>query len=224
MSRFVDQSEINSVLWKACDTFRSTINASEYKNYLLVMLFVKYISDAWQEHYDALKSEYGADEERILRRLERDRFVLPAGSSFNELHKQRNADNIGDIINMALTAIEENNKGKLTGVFHNIDFNSEGHLGQTRERNRKLKLLIEDFANPVLDLRPSRIGNLDIIGNAYEYLIANFASGAGKKAGEFYTPPEVSELEGLRGQLQRVKTQKKGLMQHLLTGKTRVKI
>jgi type I restriction enzyme M protein len=145
------------------------------------MLFVKYISDAWQEHYDALRSEYG-DEERILRRVERDRFVLPTGSSFYELHKQRNADNIGEIIDTALTAIEENNKGKLTGVFRNISFNSEGQLGQTRERNRKLKLLLEDFANPVLDLRPSRIGNLDIIGNAYEYLIANFASGAGKKA------------------------------------------
>ncbi len=194
MSLFVDQSEINGVLWKACDTFRGTIDASEYKNYLLVMLFVKYISDAWQEHYDALHAEYGDDENRILRRLERDRFVLPKGSSFKDLYKQRNADNIGEVINTALTAIEENNKGKLAGVFRNIDFNSESHLGQTRERNRKLKLLLEDFANPVLDLRPSRIGNLDIIGNAYEYLIANFASGAGKKAGEFYTPAEVSEL------------------------------
>lgn len=67
-------------------------------------------------------------------------------------------------------------------------------MGQTRERNTRLKMLLEDFANPKLDLRPSRIGNLDIIGNAYEYLIAKFAAGAGKKAGEFYTPGEVSEL------------------------------
>src|SRR5690606_11350445 len=79
-------------------------------------------------------------------------------------------------------------------VFGNIDFNSEANLGQTRERNTRLKMLLEDFANPKLDLRPSRIGNQDVIGNAYEYLIANFAAGAGKKAGEFYTPAEVSEL------------------------------
>jgi type I restriction enzyme M protein len=194
MNQFVDQTEINNVLWKACDTFRGTIDASEYKNYLLVMLFVKYISDAYSEHFEQLQSEYAGDTERIKRRLERDRFVLPDNSSFTALYKQRNNDDIGQIINMALTAIEENNKNKLTGVFRNIDFNSESHLGQTRERNRKLKLLLEDFNNPILDLRPSRIGNQDIIGNAYEYLIANFASGAGKKAGEFYTPAEVSEL------------------------------
>ena len=102
MSLFVDQSEINSVLWKACDTFRGTIDASEYKNYLLVMLFVKYISDAWQEHYDALRNEFGDDEERILRRLERDRFVLPSGSSFNELYKQPlTADELGKIERIA---------------------------------------------------------------------------------------------------------------------------
>lgn len=190
----INQSEINAVLWKACDTFRGTIDASEYKNYLLVMLFVKYISDAWDEHFENLREQYQNDEDRMRRRLERDRFVLPKGSSFKDLYKQRNADNIGEVINTALTAIEDNNKGKLAGVFRNIDFNSESHLGQTRERNRKLKLLLEDFSNAMLDLSPSRIGNLDIIGNAYEYLIANFASGAGKKAGEFYTPAEVSEL------------------------------
>jgi len=76
-------------------------------------------------------------------------------------------------------------------VFRNISFNSEAALGQTRERNFRLKLLLEDFNNPKLDLRPSRIGNLDVIGNAYEYLISRFAAGAGKKekAGEFYMPP-----------------------------------
>lgn len=82
----------------------------------------------------------------------------------------------------------------MEGVFRNIDFNSESNLGQTKDRNRRLKNLIEDFANPKLDLRPSRIGNLDIIGNTYEYLINRFASDSGKKGGEFYTPPEVSEL------------------------------
>lgn len=190
----VRQEEINAILWRACDTFRGTIDASEYKNYLLVMLFLKYISDVWAEHYAELKERYGDDDERIRRRLERERFFLPKGTSYYDLYEHRNETNLGELINKALEKIEDANKAKLQGVFRNIDFNSEANLGQTRERNTRLKMLLEDFANPKLDLRPSRIGNQDIIGNAYEYLIANFAAGAGKKAGEFYTPAEVSEL------------------------------
>ena len=98
------------------------------------------------------------------------------------------------MINIALEKIEDANKAKLENVFRNIDFNSEPHLGQTRERNRRLVSLLDDFANPRLDLRPSRIGNQDVIGNTYEYLISRFASDAGKKGGEFYTPPEVATL------------------------------
>ncbi|MCD0164938.1 type I restriction-modification system subunit M [Deinococcus sp. 12RED42] len=194
MTQHTEQAEINGILWAACDTFRGTVDPSEYKNYLLTMLFVKYISDVWQDHYDTLKAEYGDDEERIRRRLERERFVMPTGSLFKELYAQRTADNIGEIIDQALLAIEDANKAKLAGVFRNISFNSESALGQTKQRNVRLKHLLEDFNNPKLDLRPSRIGNKDIIGNAYEYLISRFAAGAGKKAGEFYTPPEVSEL------------------------------
>jgi type I restriction enzyme M protein len=190
----VSQDEINNILWQACDTFRGTIDASEYKNYLLVMLFVKYVSDAWAERYADLERQYGDDRARILRRLARERFVLPEGCRFVDLYEQRNATNLGEVINTALEQIEEANKGKLTGVFRNIDFNSESNLGQTKERNVRLKMLLQDFANDKLDLRPSRIGNLDVIGNAYEYLIGRFAAGAGKKAGEFYTPAEVSML------------------------------
>lgn len=130
----------------------------------------------------------------ILRRMQRERFVLPPGCSFQNLYDQRNEANIGEIINIALEHIEETNKQKLAGVFRNIDFNSEANLGQTKDRNTRLKHLLEDFNDTRLDLRPSRVGNLDVIGNAYEYLIAKFAAGAGKKAGEFYTPAEVSEL------------------------------
>jgi len=120
--------------------------------------------------------------------------LSPQGCDFQTLYEQRNADNLGEIINIALEAIEEANKEKLEGVFRNIDFNSEAALGRTRQRNERLRNLLNDFADRRLDLRPSRVGNMDVIGNAYEYLIGKFAAGAGKKAGEFYTPPEVSIL------------------------------
>jgi type I restriction enzyme M protein len=188
------QSEINGILWKACDTFRGAVDPSEYKNYILVMLFVKYVSDVWQDHYEAVKKEYGKNEERILRRLKRERFVLPPSCTFQAIYEKRNAANLGEVINEALDAVEEANKEKLEGVFRNIDFNSESSLGQTRERNTRLKSLLEDFNDSRLNLRPSRVGSLDVIGDAYEYLIGKFAAGAGKKAGEFYTPPEVSQL------------------------------
>lgn len=198
-SATVSQAEINGILWKACDTFRGAVDPSEYKNYILVMLFVKYISDVWQDHYAKLVEEYGdpkskTAQERIERRLKRERFVLPAHCTFDSLYEQRNAANIGEVINTVLDEIEDSNKEKLEGVFRNIDFNSEASLGQTKERNNRLKSLLEDFSDPRLDLRPSRVGNMDVIGNAYEYLIGRFAAGAGKKAGEFYTPPEVSQL------------------------------
>ncbi|MCB0037422.1 MAG: SAM-dependent DNA methyltransferase, partial [Anaerolineales bacterium] len=190
----INQDEINSILWRACDTFRGTVDPAEYKNYILVMLFVKYISDVWADKRQAYHQQFNGDEERINRRLSREKFTLPDGCDFDTLYSQRNENDLGEIINIALDKIEDANKEKLEGVFRNIDFNSEAALGRTKQRNERLKNLLDDFNDPRLDMRPSRIGNLDVIGNAYEYLIGKFAAGAGKKAGEFYTPPEVSEL------------------------------
>jgi len=190
----IDPAEINAILWKACDTFRGAIDPSEYKNYILVMLFLKYISDVWREHYADLQAKYGDDDRRIRRQLQYERFVLPEGADYYALYDQRNAPNLGELINVALEAIEDANKEKLDGVFRNIDFNSEAALGRTAQRNERLKHLLQDFHDPRLDLRPSRVGDLDIIGDAYEYLIERFASDAGKKAGEFYTPAGVSLL------------------------------
>ncbi len=194
MNGQISQDEINAILWRACDTFRGTVDPAEYKNYILVMLFVKYISDVWADHYEAYRGQFGDDEARIRRRMGFEKFKLPEGADFPSLHEQRNAANLGEIINIALEAIENANKEKLEGVFRNIDFNSEAALGRTKQRNERLQHLLNDFADPRLDLRPSRIGNRDIIGDAYEFLIGKFAAGAGKKAGEFYTPPEVSTL------------------------------
>jgi type I restriction enzyme M protein len=190
----INQDEINSILWSACDTFRGTVDPAEYKNYILVMLFVKYISDVWRDHYEQLVERYDGDQDRARHMMRYEKFVLPEGCDFQSLHEQRNATNLGEVINIALEDIEDANKEKLEGVFRNIDYNSEAALGRTRQRNERLKNLLSDFANPRLDLRPSRVGDMDVIGDAYEYLIGRFAAGAGKKAGEFYTPPEVSTL------------------------------
>ncbi len=193
MDAKINQSQINAAAWAACDTFRGVVDPSQYKDYILVILFLKYISDVWRDHYENYSKQYGDDEERIRRKLDRERFVLPKGASFYDLYANREADDLGDLINKALDAVETHNKAKLEGVFRNIDFNSESNLGRTKDRNRRLKLLLEDFAKPELDMRPSRVSE-DVIGNTYIYLIEKFASDAGKKAGEFYTPYAVSTL------------------------------
>ena len=193
MSDKVTQQEINQTAWAACDTFRGVVDAGQYKDYILVMLFLKYISDLWNDHFETYKKQFKEDEVRVRRRMERERFVLPKGASFYDLYEKRNEANIGELINIALEKIEDANRAKLEGVFRNIDFNSESNLGRTKDRNRRLKNMLEDFNKPALDLRPSRVTE-DIIGECYIYLISRFASDAGKKAGEFYTPAAVSKL------------------------------
>jgi type I restriction enzyme M protein len=193
-SEKLKQDEINNLLWRACDTFRGTVDPSQYKDYLLVMLFLKYMSDVWADRRDEYILKYGGDETRVERALSRERFVMPPECEFSWLYQRRDATNIGELINVALERIEDANRSKLENVFRNVDFNSTSNLGETKDRNRRLRNLLDDFANPKLDMRPSRVGHMDVIGNAYEYLIGKFASGAGKKGGEFYTPPEVSVL------------------------------
>ena len=208
MTDKISQSEINATAWAACDTFRGVVDPAQYKDYILVMLFLKYISDVWKDHYEEYRKQYGNDEGRIRRKLERERFLLPivelkdseSGevidrflADYYSLYERRDKTNIGELINITLDHIEESNKAKLEGVFRNIDFNSEANLGKTKDRNRRLKHLLEDFANSKLDMSPSRVSE-DVIGNTYIYLIERFASDAGKKAGEFYTPYQVSKL------------------------------
>lgn len=194
MSQKITQEEINKILWDACDTFRGVVDAGEYKNYILTMLFIKYLSDTYEEKYEAYSKQFDGNETRIKRALEKESFVLPEGCHFNDIYKQKEEKNIGEIIDIALEKIENANKEKLENVFRNVSFNSEANLGKTQSRNARLKHLLDDFNNPKLNMRKSNIGDMDVIGSAYEFLIANFAAGAGKKAGEFYTPSEVSQL------------------------------
>ncbi|RUL63141.1 type I restriction-modification system subunit M [Dyella dinghuensis] len=189
----ISQDTINGAIWSACDTFRGTVDPSIYKDYVLTMLFLKYVSDVWQDHYDDYKKQYGDHPELIEDMLKNERFVLPPKANFYALYEARHQPGNGERIDKALHAIEDANLGKLRDVFQDISFNSN-KLGDEQQKNDILRHLLEDFAKPELNLRPSRIGQLDIIGNAYEFLIKNFASTSGKKAGEFYTPPEVSSL------------------------------
>lgn len=197
MNPSISQDTINKALWAACDTFRGTINAGNYQDFLLTMLFVKYISDVWQDHYDAYQKEYGNEPELITEMMKNERFVLPPEASFYALYERRYEPGNGERIDQALHAIEEANGNKLKdagkSVFQDISFNTD-RLGDEKQKNDILRHLLEDFAKPDLNLRPSNVGNLDVIGNAYEFLIKNFAASGGQKAGEFYTPPEVSDL------------------------------
>lgn len=121
-------------------------------------------------------------------------YKISKDASFEYLLKNKEAPNIGEIINTALRKIEKDNPQKFDGIFNNIDFNDSNKFGETKTRNAILKHLLEDFSDSELDLSPSALQNNDVMGDAYEYLISNFASDAGKKGGEFFTPPEVSTL------------------------------
>ena len=184
------------------------------------MLFLKYISDVWHDHYEEYQKQHGNDDARIRRKLERERFVLPVVkltekndetgeemvldeflATYYSLYERRSAANIGELINIVLDHIEESNKSKLEGVFRNIDFNSEANLGRTKDRNKRLKTLLEDFNKPQLSMKPSLVSE-DVIGNTYIYLIERFASDSGKKAGEFFTPAEGNRTGGQAGRPQ----------------------
>ncbi|RMG85922.1 MAG: type I restriction-modification system subunit M [Bacteroidetes bacterium] len=192
------KEDIFKVVWRACDTFRGVIDPAQYKDYVLTMLFIKYVSDVWKDKMAHYLEKYDGDKERAEWAMRRERFVVPPHSRFDYLYEHRNEANIGELINQGLEALEEENPGKLSGedgsgVFRNIDFNTS-NLGDVKDKNTRLKNLLIDFSDDKLDLRPSRLDGSDIIGDAYEFLISHFASDAGKKAGEFYTPKEVSTL------------------------------
>lgn len=194
----ITQKDINNIVWKACDTFRGVIDPSQYKDYILTMLFIKYVSDVHKEKFNQYLKKYDGSVERAERAMKHERFVVPESSSFTYLYEYRAENNIGDLINIGLADLQEANREKLggedgSGIFRNIDFNSS-NLGDVKDKNVRLRNLLIDFSDEKLDLTSEHLAGGDVIGDAYEFLIAHFASDAGKKAGEFYTPGQVSTL------------------------------
>lgn len=190
------KKDIENALMRGADSLRDTIDAANYKDYVLPLMFVKYLSDTYAEKVEELEREYeGIRLERQKRYLP---FTVAQDCSFTTLYEQRYSDNIGQIINTAMRQIENDNNQQLAGVLNTTDYNSENALGTREHKNAILRELLEDLYP--LDLRPSKIevkdGEVpaDVIGDAYEYMIGQFASMAGKKAGSFYTPAAVSEI------------------------------
>lgn len=198
MTNQITQKEINQIIWKACDTFRGIIDPSQYKDYILTMLFIKYVSDVYKDKYEEYLEKYNWDKERTEYAMKHERFIVPEVSQFDYLFEHRNDSKIWELINIALTEFEDANREKLSSedwasIFRNIDFNSS-NLWDQKEKNTRLKNLLIDFSDDKLNLWPKHLAWNDVIWDAYEFLIANFASDAGKKAWEFFTPSEVSTL------------------------------
>ena len=168
----IKKSQLYSTLWESCNALRGGMDASQYKDYVLVVLFLKYISDRQKAGY--------IDE-------------IPEDCTFDYVVKHlKNQNDIGDQLNKKLERIaKEFNMGN---VFVNADFANEDKLGKGKELVETVSSLIEIFENPNLDFTTNRAGNDDLIGDAYEYLMRNFATQSGKSKGQFYTPAEVSRL------------------------------
>lgn len=182
------QEDLNKILWQAADSSRIQVDAGVYKDYVLAMLFFKYLSDLSKKKRNEYKERFGNDEKRTEEKMKLDRFYLPPKSSFDYIYSILEQDNLGEEINKALHRIEDANKEKLDGVF-SVDFNSESTLGKLTERNKMLRHLVQDFAK--MDLSDVKD---DIIGNSYMYMIERFGADAGKKAGEFFTVRNVAQL------------------------------
>jgi len=173
--------ELESHLWGAANILRGKIDSSDYKHYIFGLLFYKRICDVWEEEYEARLAEYG-DEEMALDPDEH-RFTIPKKHFWKDVRKK--STNIGEHLNRAFHAIEDANL-RLRGVFQDVDFNNK-----ERFPDAVLERLLQHFDR--YRLRNADV-EADMLGNAYEYLIAQFADDAGKKGGEFYTPKQVVKL------------------------------
>lgn len=171
-------------LWSAADILRGSIDSGDYKNFIFGLLFLKRLSDRFDEECDALVAAGDDPEDR-----DNHQFFVPRRARWPEI--QRIATNIGEALNKACSALEAAN-GSLEGVLAGIDFNDERKLGDARNRDVVLGRLVQHFSK--VALKNANLSEPDMLGRAYEYLIEKFADDAGKKGGEFYTPKKVVEL------------------------------
>ena len=193
-NKTITQDHLNIVLWAAADSSRTSVDAAVYKDYVLTMLFFKYLSDLAKQQYEKYKQRFGSDEKRIKEKMKQDRFYLPPGASFDDVYAKLEQDNIGEVLNTAFQKIEDHNRSKLEGIF-SADFNEEAVLGKLEQRNSMLRHLLHDFHK--IDL--AQIDE-EVIGNAYMYMIERFGADAGKKAGEFFTVKSVARLVAMLAQ------------------------
>src|SRR5215510_13423649 len=167
----VKKSELYSSLWKSCDKLRGGMDASQYKDYILTLLFVKYVSDKAK-----------ADKTSLI--------DVPAGGSFDDMVVLKGDKEIGGKINKIIAKLADAND--LQKVIDQADFNDEEKLGKGKEMQDRLTRLVSIFAD--LDFRGSRAEGDDLLGDAYEYLMRNVATESGMSKGQFYTPAEVSRI------------------------------
>ena len=169
------KSELYASLWKSCDELRGGMDASQYKDYVLVLLFVKYVSDKYANDPDAL-------------------IEVPPGGRFADMVAAKGDKEIGDRINKIVARLADAND-QLKGAITVADFNDESKLGQAKEMVDRLSKLVAIFEG--LDFGGNRAEGDDLLGDAYEYLMRHFATESGKSKGQFYTPAEVSRLMSL---------------------------
>ena len=167
----IKKTELYSSLWASCDELRGGMDASQYKDYVLTFLFMKYVSDRYKG------DPYGM-------------IVIPQGASFDDMKALKGDKEIGDKMNKIISALAEEND--LKGVIDVADFNDEDKLGKGKEMIDRLSKLIGIFEG--LDLSANRADGDDLLGDAYEYLMRHFATESGKSKGQFYTPSEVSRI------------------------------
>jgi len=169
----VKKSELYSLLWEACNKLRGGVEPARYKDYVLVLLFFKYVSDRY-------KGERRAD------------FTVNQGASFDELIEAKYTPNVAETVDKILQKFLEDNH--LSGALPDVNFNNLDELGTGKELVDKVSGLIAIFENPAIDFKSNRASGDDIIGDAYEYFMMKFAQESGKSKGQFYTPSEVSRI------------------------------
>ncbi|MDB5033127.1 MAG: type restriction-modification system, subunit [Chlorobi bacterium] len=191
-----NQQLMNDILWKVIETSRNVWEPFKYKDYILAILFLKYLNDAWKEQCQMRQLGSGDDLNIMQNNMPMRRFVLPEQGAFDYIVGQKDEPDIGVRINKALQVVEEANKPELEGVFRDIDFSKGTNSGLKKDRNNMLKALIEELGALKFNFPPSSIDSKCLISNAYTQIVERFASNAGKKGDEFYTPTEVGRLLG----------------------------